>query len=160
MVQENKNGEKYEDGKYYYYSARNALSTIVSKYNDIVSGYEYLTNKLEQLNNEQQDLLHYIEFSNLDIVRSYKVLDKLKNVRIERRFVKNELESMSVAYESLKFMKNNIHQVSKAQGRCNKLENNHFNRSYYVRSKNIGLDDFEEQMEKHNKRIEEMTIIK
>lgn len=40
--------------------------------------------------------LHYIEFNNIPVTHSYKIIKEIKQLREKRRIVKNELEIMKV----------------------------------------------------------------
>jgi len=163
MDEENTRGvgmNKYKDDKYYYMSSRNSISTIISKITDIKQCNTYLKERQSELDKQQQDLLHYIEFSNLDVSRAYKIYKQLKEVRVERRFVKNELESNEVAFKALSFMHEKLEMLKQVQGKCNRLENIHFERRYQIRSSELVLEDFNDQMERHNDIIKEMVVIK
>lgn len=55
-----------------------------------------LVNSLSELDLEQQDLLHYIENEKFNAVDGYKLSKKIKEIRTERRKVKNELAMISI----------------------------------------------------------------
>lgn len=52
---------------------------------------EILEKQLHDLEDEKLDIEHYIEFQNLNAAQGYKASKELKNCRIKRRSVKNEL---------------------------------------------------------------------
>ena len=54
-----------------------------------------LVNKLSELDSKEQDLLHYIENNKINIFWCYRMIKEIKNVREERRKVKNDMELFS-----------------------------------------------------------------
>lgn len=54
-----------------------------------------LGNKLSELDCKEQDLLHHIEDNKINILWCYNIIKKIKEIRIERRKVKNDMELMS-----------------------------------------------------------------
>ena len=133
-----------ETNIYYMKSSSKALSTIRAKLDNLI-----------------QDLLHYVEFSELDVVRAHSVYKKLKDARIERRLVKEEYESNEIAWEVLKPLKQKMNEISKAQGKCNKIESKLFHKVYTQKAqKESNIADFEKQMESHNKKMKQLVVIK
>lgn len=59
---------------------------------DAESKKKELKIQLRDLEDEQQDLLHYIEFANFNAVQGWKIAHDLKICRNKRRKIKNELE--------------------------------------------------------------------
>lgn len=57
---------------------------------------EELTNQLSQVDKELSDINHYIEFVNLNAAQGYKAYKMIKERRIKRRSIKNELEVLSI----------------------------------------------------------------
>lgn len=57
---------------------------------------EELTNQLSQVDKELSDINHYIEFVNLNAAQGYKAYKMIKERRIKRRSIKNELEILSI----------------------------------------------------------------
>ena len=51
-----------------------------------------LETKLSIVNGKIQDLLHYIENNRINILWCYSVLKQIKNLREERRKIKNDIE--------------------------------------------------------------------
>ena len=60
-----------------------------------------LVSKLSDLDSKEQDILHYIENNRISVLWCYNIVKKLKDIRIERRKVKNDMELMS-KYNDLK----------------------------------------------------------
>ena len=54
-----------------------------------------LQEKLDELNNKQLDLLHYIENNKINIFWCYKMIKEIKNIRVERRKVKQDIELLN-----------------------------------------------------------------
>lgn len=55
-----------------------------------------LEKKLHDLEDEKLDIEHYIEFQNLNAAQGYKASKELKNCRVRRRTVKNELAVINI----------------------------------------------------------------
>ncbi len=68
--------------------------------NNIVSNKEYLNAKLTTIEKEQTDLEHAIEFYNLNACEGFKLYKKLKEVRLERRKIKDSLTVISILEDS------------------------------------------------------------
>ncbi len=66
---------------------------ILNKFEDRKS---ILINNLSDLDLEEQDLLHYIETEKFNAVEGYKLSKKIKEIRLERRKVKNELALINI----------------------------------------------------------------
>lgn len=58
-----------------------------------------LEKQLHDLEDEKLDIEHYIEFQNLNAAQGYKASKELKNCRIKRRTVKNELAVINIILE-------------------------------------------------------------
>lgn len=57
---------------------------------------EILEKQLHDLEDERLDIEHYIEFQNLNAAQGYKASRELKNCRVKRRTVKNELAVINI----------------------------------------------------------------
>lgn len=55
-----------------------------------------LTDQLSTVDKEICDILHYIEFCNLNAAQGYKAYKMLKERRIKRRSIKNELQVLDI----------------------------------------------------------------
>lgn len=60
-----------------------------------------LINKLSELDSKEQDLLHYIEDNRINMLWCYNIVKKIKEIRLERRKVKKDIELMG-KYNDLK----------------------------------------------------------
>ena len=157
MATQNRKGD---NGVYYFYSASGQLAKIISAYDTIAKAFEFLTERLEELENAQQDLLHYIEFTDLNIQKGYKIYKQLQEVRIERRLVKDELEAMAIANESLKSIKEGMYGIRKGQSATSKLE---FNTTKFYKPRNpkeTGITDFDVSQEKYHQKLETMVNVR
>lgn len=54
-----------------------------------------LTTELSELDSKEQDLLHYIEGNKINVLWCYRIVKEIKNVREERRKVKNDMSILS-----------------------------------------------------------------
>lgn len=63
---------------------------------DAMSRKEELSKDLSKIEKEIQDCLHYIEFTNLNAAQGYKAYRILKDRRIKRRSIKNELQVLGI----------------------------------------------------------------
>lgn len=68
---------------------------------EMISRYESDKDRLVELENEMQDILHYIELSgDKDIQAGFKLYKKLAIVRRERRDCKNEMDLLQPVYDA------------------------------------------------------------
>ena len=77
---------------------------------------EELVKQLHKLEDEMQDIEHYIEFQNLNAAQGYKAYKELKVCRINRRRVKNEIAVMNI------ILGQNVKKIIENEVR-NKIEN-------------------------------------
>lgn len=50
--------------------------------------------KLSELDCKQQDILHYIEDNRVNMLYCYNIVKKIKDIRVERRKIKHDIELM------------------------------------------------------------------
>lgn len=67
------------------------LSDLNGLAKDALHRKEELVNQLSNIDKELSDLLHYIEFCNLNAAQGYTAYKMVKERRIKRRSIKNEL---------------------------------------------------------------------
>lgn len=60
-----------------------------------------LQHRLNEVNQQQQDILHYIESNKISMLWCYNIVMKIKNIRVERRKIKNDME-LIYKYNELK----------------------------------------------------------
>lgn len=67
----------------------NEVLCLIEGNDDII---KKLNNDLQQIEAEQDDLLHEVELAKLNAFEKQKVFDKLKDVREQRRIIKDKLQ--------------------------------------------------------------------
>lgn len=71
------------------------LRSITEKL-DVIDNYNStLNDELSKLDCKMQDLLHYIEFNKINVKWCYKMLKEMKQIREQRRKIKNDMELLS-----------------------------------------------------------------
>lgn len=147
--------------KYYKLDSEKMLSTMRVYYNDICSRYTYLINREKELNEAHNDVVHYMEFNDVNVVKGYGLYKKLQDIRIERRIVKDEFEEVEPAYEAVKNLSTVMSSISKAQGKCKKAKDRTITKKYRPRANNItGIDDFEIAQEKYAEKLKDIVEYK
>lgn len=68
------------------------LTSISKSLNRVQDYMRRLDSQLSIQDQKQQDLLHLIENENLDTNQRYRIIKELKEIRIERRKIKNDIE--------------------------------------------------------------------
>ena len=73
---------------------------------------EILERQLHELEDEKIDIEHYIEFQNLNAFQGYKASKELKDCRVKRRSVKNEIAVINIIleYQMKELVSSEIHQ--------------------------------------------------
>lgn len=74
----------------------NKISDLNGLAADALHRKSELTNQLSLVDKEICDILHYIEFCNLNAAQGYKAYKMLKERRIKRRSIKNELQVLDI----------------------------------------------------------------
>ena len=77
------------------------IKEIVSKLNEIDDYNSSLNQKLNVLDEKTQDILHYIENNKIAVFGCYRIIKELKQIRVERRKVKQDIE-LSRTYDEQK----------------------------------------------------------
>ena len=78
----------------------NYSSTIVTIYQDVVKNYEHNMEKIKCIEDELNDLNHEAEFSKpKDMFSGYKIYKQIRDLRIERRRMKEENELLKDMYD-------------------------------------------------------------
>lgn len=102
------------------------INEVVKRLNKIDEYNSTLADNLSELDCKQQDLLHYIENTKVSVLWVYRMIKELKNVRINRRKVKNDMELLSkfneqktklLSKENRQFMLAEIHKKEKMLGK-------------------------------------------
>lgn len=92
-VQENTETVSIAENIQYWVDKISGLNGLAS---EALHRKEELTNQLSQVDKELSDINHYIEFVNLNAAQGYKAYKMIKERRIKRRSIKNELEVLSI----------------------------------------------------------------
>ena len=73
-------------------SIEDVLKLILNLFQDIDKQLEELQKKQSEWDRKQQEVLHYIENNSLNAIQRCKVVGLLKDIRYERRQIKNEID--------------------------------------------------------------------
>nr|DAH30192.1 MAG TPA: hypothetical protein [Caudoviricetes sp.] len=77
----------------YWVNKVNGLNGLAS---EALHRKDELLSQLSKVDQELSDINHYIEFCNLNAAQGYKAYKMIKERRIKRRSIKNELEVLSI----------------------------------------------------------------
>ena len=101
---------------------------------DMLARYEGDKTRYEQLEDEMQDLLHFIEMAgDKDANTGYKLYKRLAEVRRERRDCQNELTLLQPVYDNFK-NSDLLNLLSRIQGNCRAIKQQIQGRAYSVRT--------------------------
>ena len=76
-------------------------SSVISYLVNLQNRHQYLEDQLAKCNAETQDVLHYIEFNKLNAFQGFKIYKLLKEIRIDRRVIKDELAQVEAILSQL-----------------------------------------------------------
>lgn len=116
----------------------NYSSTIVTIYQNVIKDYETNLERIKEIEGELNDINHEIEFSSSkNMYLGYLLYRRIRELRIERRRCKEEVEVMKETYEYFKGQqgqgfKNKIQQL---QGNARKVRNAQEQRTYTARQR-------------------------
>lgn len=83
------------------------VSVLVSNLKNIEGEYKKILNKysedFSEQDKKQQDILHYLEFNNLNSVAAYRLMKELKEVRLKRRTAEDTVNLLNNIALQLKF---------------------------------------------------------
>jgi len=71
--------------------AKDYSDQLINIYNNIEDSFKELSDKLSCIDIEQQKVLHELENNSFNAYKGYLLAKQLKEIRIERRKIKNEL---------------------------------------------------------------------
>lgn len=101
---------------------------------NVISRYEENVTRQRELEQETQDLLHYMELSgDMNACRGFCMYRKMAEIRRERRACKNEIDLLQPVYDYLQD-KTVINQLAKIQGQCRTSKEAINMRSYTLRT--------------------------
>ena len=73
----------------------NEITEVIEKLDKIDEYISGLSDALSKVDSKQQDLLHYLEDNKINMLWSYRYIKEMKNIRIDRRKIKNDMELAS-----------------------------------------------------------------
>lgn len=79
----------------------NYIQTLIIFCSDLKQYRVNLNYLLSQVDKEICDIMHYIEFNNLDAANGYKMYKMLKDCRLRRRKIKDDLEKINMIIPAL-----------------------------------------------------------
>ena len=134
-------------------------SKIVNIVDNIVKTYECNENVLNRIQAEHQDLLHKIEFVDLDVINGYKIYKQLQELRIRRRILKDEQESIEPIYSYIKKNNSAFMFLNKIQSKCAMMNNVIENSKYNPRSTEIMTEEQAiEYGERYTKKLDKIKL--
>jgi len=71
------------------------ITDVVNKLNEIDKYASTLQDKLRVENEKELDLLHYVENNKISMLWCYRFVKKMKDIRIDRRKIKNDIEILA-----------------------------------------------------------------
>lgn len=83
-------------------------------YDEALERKDKLSEELKSINKELLDIEHYIEFCNLNAAQGYKAYKMIKDRRIKRRSIKNELEVLNIILDDKKIGQYVSDEITKA----------------------------------------------
>jgi len=105
----------------------------IEKLNEIDEYIDSLADKQSILDEKTQDLLHYIENNKISTFGCYRIIKELKDIRITRRKVKEDLELGRKYYEiknRLASLENRDFIISELKKKEKSLQTSYNNRQY------------------------------
>ena len=110
------------------------LKEFCSNVRGMLGRYESNKERLSKLEQEMQDLLHYVEMSkNKNALDGFKLYKRLCDVRRERRSIKNEIDLLQPVYDLFHGTKV-LDQLTQVQGTCRTTKQAIDNRAYTIRT--------------------------
>ena len=141
----------------------NYCSTIITIYQNVIQNYERDLDDIKRIEGELNDIMHEIELTNSkDMYHGYLLYKQIRELRIERRRCKEEVELLKDTYDYFnsqqgQAFKNKIQQL---QGGAAKLREVQEHRTYTPRQTNdltcteqtsTAHKPFEEMLKEFNK---------
>ena len=141
----------------------NYCSTIITIYQNVIQNYERDLDDIKRIEGELNDIMHEIELTNSkDMYHGYLLYKQIRELRIERRRCKEEVELLKGTYDYFnsqqgQTFKNKIQQL---QGGAAKLREVQEHRTYTPRQRNdltcteqtsTAHKPFEEMLKEFNK---------
>ena len=129
-----KNRILHYDVEYDSTKPEQTIRDFVSSVKGMISRYEANKNRIVEIEDELQDIFHYIEISTYKKVPDgYKLYRKMAELRRERRACKSEMDLLWPIYEYFHATEI-LNKLSHVQGECAKSKAGIDGRTYLVRS--------------------------
>ena len=97
--------------------------------------YNELNESLSETDKKTDYWLHYIEFNNVPVTQTYKIIKEIKSLREKRRIIKNDLELLKVFKDNEQKMVNSKNREILLNSICktdNKQQNAKYNYDAYT----------------------------
>ena len=75
---------------------KESIGSLSNKLSILKGNKEWLLEELSNIDKQICDVMHYLEFNNFSACEGYKLCKALKELRLKRREVKNELELINI----------------------------------------------------------------
>lgn len=75
---------------------KSAISDLAGKFSTLKGNKQWLLDEESNIDKQISDILHFIEFERFSASEGYKLCKALKELRLKRRDVKNELELINI----------------------------------------------------------------
>lgn len=75
---------------------RGEIDDLSNKFSILQGNMDWLLDKMSNLDKQISDILHFIEFERFSACEGYKLCKALKDLRLQRRAIKNELELINI----------------------------------------------------------------
>lgn len=117
----------------------NYSTTIVTIFQNVIRDYERNLERIKEIQDELQDIEHEIELSpSKNMYAGYLLYRRIRELRIERRRCKEEVELMKETYEFFKSQQGQgfKNKMQNLQGNARKLRDIQEKRTYKPRQRN------------------------
>ena len=112
------------------------VSLLISNLGNIEKESNKVWDKYSEVFSEQdkkqQDILHYLEFNNLNSVATYRLMKELKEVRLERRKAEDIINLLNNLALRLKFNSKTTNANDIVEKRKKQLDNRKYQMRYYT----------------------------
>ena len=109
------------------------IETFLNYLSEVDRSYPLTKAELEKKDNETQDILHELELGDNNYKERAEIATKLRNVRKERRQLKDKVEEIETLYQWMNENKTSINKLQQVLGQTRKQEKYHSNRTYHKR---------------------------
>ena len=111
----------------------NYIETFLNYLSEVDRSYPLVNAELKKKDDETQDILHELELGDNNYRERAKIATRLKNIRKERRQLKDKIEEIETLYQWVNENKTSINKLQQVLGQTRKQEKYHSNRTYHKR---------------------------